>query len=62
MLIEEVSIGVAVQFGHIISFLPSVINTFIQKVKVATISVLELVLFFFLNLAVKTWKPPITAW
>lgn len=59
VLTEEVSIGVAVLFGHI-SFLPSVINTFIQRVKLATISVLELVPLF-CYLAMETWKPPITA-
>lgn len=57
VLTEELSIGVAVLFGHI-SFLPSVISTSIQRVKVATISVLELVPLY---LAMETWKPPITA-
>lgn len=57
VLTEEVSIGVAVLFGHI-SFLPSLINTSIQRVKVATISVLELVRLY---LAMEMWKPPITA-
>ena len=42
MLTEEVSIGVAVHSGRIISVLPSEINTFIQKVRVATRSVFEL--------------------
>lgn len=55
VLTEEVTIGVAVQSGHILSF---ECDQCINQVKVATVSVLELVLYF--NFAVKTWNQPIT--